>query len=118
MSNRITQHVLQGLGQGIEVAAHPAGGVHRTLQLPIRPATFVAGVFREHFPQGLDLNRFVRQSRAFRVEPGQLQRVFHQPLHAVDLAADALAQLLQALLAFTGHPQAAQRRAQFMGQVA
>jgi hypothetical protein len=59
--------------------------------LQTRPAAFITGVFGEHFPQRLDLDRFVRQRRALGIEPGQLQRVFHQPLHAVDFTTNALA---------------------------
>ncbi|MNL11957.1 hypothetical protein D3C87_1328130 [compost metagenome] len=118
MPNGVAQHVFQRLGQGVEVTAHPAGGIDLAAQLGGRPATFIAGVFGEHFPQGLDLDRFIGQSRAFGVEPSQLQRVFHQPLHAIDFAANTLAQGFQPLFAFAGHPQATQRRAQFVGQVA
>ncbi|MCY1546676.1 hypothetical protein D9M68_826830 [compost metagenome] len=46
-----------------------------------------------------------------------MQRVLDQTLHAIDFAANAFAQLRQALLTLAGHPQTAQRRAQFMGQV-
>ncbi|MNF93881.1 hypothetical protein D3C84_765720 [compost metagenome] len=47
-----------------------------------------------------------------------MQRVVHQTLHAVDFTANALAQRVQALLAFTGYSKTTERRAQFVGQVA
>ena len=118
VTNGVAQDVFQRLRQGIEVAAHPARCLDRALQLQTRPAAFIAGVVGEHFPQRLNLDRFIRQRRAVGVEPGQLQGVLDQPLHAVDFAADAFAQLRQALFAFAGHAQAAQRRAQFVRQVA
>ncbi|MNN53822.1 hypothetical protein D3C81_1686060 [compost metagenome] len=91
MPNRVAQNVLQRLRQGIQVAAHPARRLDRTLQLQTRPAAFITGIVGEHFPQGLNLDRLVGQWRAVSIEPSQLQGVFDQSLHTVDFATDTFA---------------------------
>ena len=66
----------------------------------------------------MDLDRLKVHRRTLGVLPGQLQGVFDQLLHAVHFTDQAITQTLQVGFTIAGHPQPAQRRAHFVGQVA
>ncbi len=75
--------------RAFQITAHPTVSAQQARQSRCGPIAFKAGILPQHVPQRLYLKILLGQRRPLGVQPGQLQAVFHQALHSVNLGPNA-----------------------------